>query len=306
MKNPQDSAAPRAARAKAAPAPASLSQEEVYRQFADNPGKVLAYRQLSRRLGITTKAKREELFAHLKDLRQTGRIELLQNDEYRLGNPTDLQVAASATKGRKTAKKEAPAATPVQPDLDVEFGQDPIVHRRRFAGFDYAGDGPERRPNRDANTVIGTVALATPRFAFVVREDSEGEDIRVFTDQLRYALNGDLVRVRLRGVRDGRLTGDVVEVLKRERSEVVGRLQMSGPIGFVKPDNRKAYFDVMVPPDQLGDSRNGDKVLVRITDFPEHDGEGRNPVGTIIRNFGAAGQNEAEINAIMAAFGLPF
>jgi ribonuclease R len=306
MKNPQDSAAPRAARAKAAPAPASLSQEEVYRQFADNPGKVLAYRQLSRRLGITTKAKREELFAHLKDLRQTGRIELLQNDEYRLGNPTDLQVAASATKGRKTAKKEAPAATPVQPDLDVEFGQDPIVHRRRFAGFDYAGDGPERRPNRDANTVIGTVALATPRFAFVVREDSEGEDIRVFTDQLRYALNGDLVRVRLRGVRDGRLTGDVVEVLKRERSEVVGRLQMSGPIGFVKPDNRKAYFDVMVPPDQLGDSRNGDKVLVRITDFPEHDGEGRNPVGTIIRNFGAAGQNEAEINAIMAEFGLPF
>jgi ribonuclease R len=306
MKNPQDSAAPRAARAKAAPAPASLSQEEVYRQFADNPGKVLAYRQLSRRLGITTKAKREELFAHLKDLRQTGRIELLQNDEYRLGNPTDLQVAASATKGRKTAKKEAPAAAPVQPDLDEEFGRDPIVHRRRFAGFDYAGDGPERRPNRDANTVIGTVALATPRFAFVVREDSEGEDIRVFTDQLRYALNGDLVRVRLRGVRDGRLTGDVVEVLKRERSEVVGRLQMSGPIGFVKPDNRKAYFDVMVPPDQLGDSRNGDKVLVRITDFPEHDGEGRNPVGTIIRNFGAAGQNEAEINAIMAEFGLPF
>jgi ribonuclease R len=306
MKNPQDSAAPRAARAKAAPAPASLSQEEVYRQFADNPGKVLAYRQLSRRLGITTKAKREELFAHLKDLRQTGRIELLQNDEYRLGNPTDLQVAASATKGRKTAKKDAPAAAPVQPDLDEEFGRDPIVHRRRFAGFDYAGDGPERRPNRDANTVIGTVALATPRFAFVVREDSEGEDIRVFTDQLRYALNGDLVRVRLRGVRDGRLTGDVVEVLKRERSEVVGRLQMSGPIGFVKPDNRKAYFDVMVPPDQLGDSRNGDKVLVRITDFPEHDGEGRNPVGTIIRNFGAAGQNEAEINAIMAEFGLPF
>jgi ribonuclease R len=306
MKNPQDSAAPRAARAKAAPAAASLSQEEVYRQFADNPGKVLAYRQLSRRLGITTKAKREELFAHLKDLRQTGRIELLQNDEYRLGNPTDLQVAASAAKGRKIAKKEAPAAAPVQPDLDEEFGRDPIVHRRRFAGFDYAGDGPERRPNRDANTVIGTVALATPRFAFVVREDSEGEDIRVFTDQLRYALNGDLVRVRLRGVRDGRLTGDVVEVLKRERSEVVGRLQMSGPIGFVKPDNRKAYFDVMVPPDQLGDSRNGDKVLVRITDFPEHDGEGRNPVGTIIRNFGAAGQNEAEINAIMAEFGLPF
>jgi len=316
MKTPKDPAAPRAPRAKAAPATkaapvskvaaaaASVDKEVVFRQFADNPGKVLAYRQLSRRLGITTKVQREELFAHLKELKQEGKLELLQNDDYRLANPTDLQVAASAAKGRKTAKKVA-AETPALPALDDHFGQDPIVHRRRSAGFDHVGDGPDR-PRRDGNTIIGTVALATPRFAFVVREDGEGDDIRVFTDQLRYALDGDLVRVRLRGIRDGRVTGDVVEVLKRQRPEVVGRLQVQGSIGFVKPDNRKAYFDVMVPPQELGDSRNGDKVLVRITEFPDHEGQGRNPVGTIIRNFGAAGQNEAEINAIMAEFGLPF
>jgi ribonuclease R len=315
MKNPKDPAAPRAARAKAAPAvskvaaaAASIDQDVVYRQFADNPGKVLAYRQLSRRLGITTKVQREELFAHLKELKQNGRLELLQNDEYRLANPTDLQVAASTATARKTGKKAAtPATAPaaVDPAFETEFGQDPIVHRRRSAGFDHVGDGPER-PHRDPNTIIGTVSLATPRFAFVVREDGEGDDIRVFTDQLRYALDGDLVRVRLRGIRDGRLTGDVVEVLKRQRVEVVGRLQLHGSIGFVKPDNRKAYFDVMVTPEGLGESRNGDKVLVRITDFPEHQDQGRNPVGSIVRNFGAAGQNEAEINAIMAEFGLPF
>ena len=314
MKNPQDPAAPRASRAKAAsttpaaprakaaPVLATLSSEVVYQQFADNPGKVLAYRQLSRRLGITTKTQREELFAILKDLRTADRLELLQNDEYRLANPTDLQQAASPAKGRKTAKKESPAA--VLPE--EEFGQDPIIHRRRSAGFDHVGDGPDHRPQRDANTIIGTVSLATPRFAFVVREDGAGDDIRVFTDQLRYALDGDLVRVRLRGMRDGRETGDVVEVLKRQRLEVVGRLQLHGSIGFVKPDSRKAYFDVMVPPDGLADSRNGDKVLVRISEFPNHEGQGRNPVGSIVRNFGAAGQNEAEINAIMAEFGLPF
>ena len=305
MKNLQDPA-PRAARAKAvstqsATSPNSLSEELVYRQFADNPGKVLAYRQLSRRLGITTKAQREELFSHLKHLKQSGRLELLQNDEYRLANPTDLQVASSVTKGRKSAKNVVPAAALP----DTEFGQDPIIHRRRSAGFDHPGDGPSR-PSRDPNTVIGTVALATARFAFVVREDGQGDDIRVFTDQLRYALDGDLVRVRLRGIRDGRVTGDVVEVLKRQRVEVVGRLQVQGSIGFVKPDNRKAYFDVLVPPGELHDARNGDKVLVRITEFPEHGDQGRSPVGTVVRNFGAAGQNEAEINAIMAEFGLPF
>jgi len=305
MKNPQDPAAPRASRAKAAPTPAGISTELVYRQFADNPGKVLGYRQLSRRLGITTKTQREDLFSVLKELRQQGRLELLQNDDYRLANPTDLQAAASAPKGRKTAKKAKAAPAPALLPED-EFGQDPIVHRRRSAGFDHVGDGPAPRPYRDANTVIGTVALATPRFAFVMREDGQGDDIRVFTDQLRYALDGDLVRVRLRGVRDGRVTGDVVEVLKRQRTEVVGRLQVHGSIGFVKPDSRKAYFDVMVPPDGLAGSHNGDKVLVRISDFPEHQDQGRNPVGSIVRNFGAAGQNEAEINAIMAEFGLPF
>ncbi|MFC7666652.1 hypothetical protein ACFQT0_03875 [Hymenobacter humi] len=72
-----------------------------------------------------------------------------------------------------------------------------MVHRRRGAGFDYVGD--DSRPKRDTNTVIGTVDLATPNFAFVVPEGTgNADDIRVFTDQLKFALQGDVVRVRLR------------------------------------------------------------------------------------------------------------
>ncbi|MEJ7659662.1 MAG: hypothetical protein WKG07_08560 [Hymenobacter sp.] len=75
---------------------------------------MLAYRQLSRRLGITTKTQREELFAHLKELKKAGRLELLQNDEYRLANPTDLPAAASAAKDPKPARR-APVATALFP-----------------------------------------------------------------------------------------------------------------------------------------------------------------------------------------------
>ncbi len=295
---------PRPARAKRdQPEPAPITQELVLRAFTDNPDKVLAYRQLSRRLGVTTKQQREEIFGHLKQLRQQGAIALLQNDEYRLADASAAAAADKPAKGKKTAKAPAarpPAARPVE----TEFGQDPIVHRRREAGFDYVGD--DTRPSRDANTVIGTVDLATPNFAFVVPEGvgKGSDDIRVFTDQLKFALQGDVVRVRLRGSRDGRPVGDVVEVLKRQRPEVVGRLQVQGTLGFVKPDNRKVYFDVFVPPHALGDARNGDKVLVRITEFPED--SHRQPVGEVVRNFGQAGGNEAEINAIMAEFGLPF
>ena len=305
MNTPEENQkAPRAKREK--PEPAPISQDLVLRAFTDNPTKVLAYRQLSRRLGVTTKGQREEIFAHLKVLRKNGLIMLLQNDEYRLADTDAVAAALMPSSARKSGKKEPlPIVPPRNRSVQAEFGQDPIVHRRRSAGFDYV-DGDDRPERAPSNTVIGTVDLATSNFAFVVPEGTgDSDDIRVFTDQLKFALQGDVVRVRLRsGSRDGRPMGDVVEVLKRVRPEIVGRIQIQGTLGFVKPDNRKVYFDVFVPPHLLHESRNGDKVLVRINEFPED--SGRQPVGEVIRNFGAAGGNEAEINAIMAEFGLPF
>ncbi|GAB3331621.1 ribonuclease R [Hymenobacter humi] len=302
MNTPENPRAPRAKREK--PEPAPISQEQVLSAFTENPTKVLAYRQLSRRLGVTTKGQREEIFAHIKVLRKNGLITLLQNDEYRLADTDAVATALMPSNARKSTKKaQPPTNTDIERFAAAEFGQDPMVHRRRGAGFDYVGD--DSRPKRDTNTVIGTVDLATPNFAFVVPEGTgNADDIRVFTDQLKFALQGDVVRVRLRSSRDGRPVGDVVEVLKRVRPEIVGRLQVQGTLGFVKADNRKVYFDVFVPPHLLHDARNGDKVLVRINEFPED--SGRQPVGEVIRNFGAAGGNEAEINAIMAEFGLPF
>ena len=306
MKSPKESAAPRARRDQdAAAAPAAITKDQVLLIFADQPDKVIAYRQLSRRLGITTKGQREVVFAHLRELRAANILTLAQNDEYRLTDPSALKMANSSARTRKTPKNDAPIpARPASRPPEADFGLDPIVHRRRSAGFDYAGDD---RPERDArrDTIIGTVDLATPNFAFVVPETDTGEgDIRVFTDQLKFAMQGDLVRVRLRGQRDGRPTGDVTELIKRQRAELVGRLTVQGGIGFVKADNRKIYFDVFVPPTGLHEARNGDKVLVKITEFPADNG--RQPVGEITRTFGLAGGHEAEINAIMAEFGLPF
>jgi ribonuclease R len=304
MNTPENSKAPRAKREK--PEPAAITQDQVLRVFADNPTKVMAYRQLSRRLGVTTKGQREEIFAHIKVLRKKGLITLLQNDEYCLADADAVAAALMPSSAKKGGKKGESAVTPPRNlSVQAQFGQDPIVHRRRSAGFDYV-DGDDRPDRAPSNTIIGTVDLATPSFAFVVPEGTDnGDDIRVFTDQLKFALQGDVVRVRLRsGSRDGRPMGDVVEVLKRVRPEIVGQLQVQGTLGFVKADNRKVYFDVFVPPHLLHDARTGDKVLVRINEFPTDNH--RQPVGEVVRNFGQAGGNEAEINAIMAEFGLPF
>lgn len=299
------------------------------RIFRDNPGKVLTYRQLSRRLGVTTKDQREVVFAHLRELRQDNQLLLIQNDEYRLTDEAQ-QAQATAPKGRRKGGKkddaddatEAVATAVSEPGelppgkklprggrvVESEFGQDPVVHRRREAGFDFADaddpQAPRRRRESGGDTIVGTVALATEKYAFVISEETEN-DVRVFTDRLRFAMQGDTVRLRLRGSRDGRPVGDVVEVLDRKRPEVVGRLQIRDHVAFVKADNRKLYFDVYVSQDDLNDAQHGDKVLVHVTEFPE-DGSDRSPAGVVVRSFGQAGGNEAEINAIMAEFGLPF
>ncbi|WP_019948754.1 ribonuclease R [Hymenobacter aerophilus] len=333
MKQPSQPA-PRASRAKAsatesAAAAAPISQDQIMRIFRDNPGKVLTYRQLSRRLGVTTKDQREVVFAHLRELRQENQLLLIQNDEYRLTDEAQAALAAAPKGRRKGAKKgeaddepEAPAAPVTEPGelpagkrlprggrvVESEFGQGPMVHRRREAGFDFADaddpQAPRRRRESGGDTIVGTVALATDKYAFVISEETEN-DVRVFTDRLQFAMQGDTVRLRLRGSRDGRPVGDVVEVLDRKRPEVVGRIQIRDHVAFVKPDNRKLYFDVYVSHDDLNDAQNGDKVLVHVTEFPE-DGSDRSPAGVVVRSFGQAGGNEAEINAIMAEFGLPF
>ncbi|NVO83621.1 ribonuclease R [Hymenobacter terrestris] len=333
MKQPSQSA-PRASRAKAtstepAAAAALISQDQIMRIFRDNPGKVLTYRQLSRRLGVTTKDQREVVFAHLRELREQKQLLLIQNDEYRLTDEAQEELA-TAPKGRRKGGKKGEAdeetdavAKPVaEPGelpsgkklprggrvVESEFGQDPVVHRRREAGFDFADaddpQAPRRRRESGGDTIVGTVALATEKYAFVISEETEN-DVRVFTDRLRFAMQGDTVRLRLRGSRDGRPVGDVVEVLDRKRPEVVGRLQIRDHVAFVKADNRKMYFDVYVSQDDLNGAEHGDKVLVHVTEFPE-DGSDRSPAGVVVRSFGQAGGNEAEINAIMAEFGLPF
>ncbi|WP_400192757.1 ribonuclease R [Hymenobacter sp. B81] len=324
MKRNHDSDAPRPqrdpARRREQAAPAAINKTLVFRVFADNPGKVFNYRQLARRLGVTTKEQRDEVFEVLKGLKKSGHIALLQNDDYRL---VELSGRGPAPAGGREPRGRQPQEggegaggyqprrqRPVESPAD-ELSEGPIVHRRRSAGFDLPGTTDRsRRPGSlrgqrlpEGPTITGTVDLANTKFAFIV-SDELAEDMRVFTDRLAFAMDGDTVRVRLGQNRDGRPTGDVVEVIERVKEEVVGRIQMQAGFGFVQPDYKKLYFDVFVPPHALGEAQNGDKVLVKITEWPTE--AGRQPVGEVVRTFGPAGGHEAEINAIMAEYGLPF
>ena len=155
-----------------------------------------------------------------------------------------------------------------------------------------------------ANTLTGVVDNVNARFAYIVLEgDEEKEDIWVAKQDLLGAMDDDHVKVVLKPSKHGKhKEGKVVEILSRNREEFVGRLEMSSRYGFVIPDFKKMFHDVYVHYKDLNGAKHGDKVIVKITQWPELD---KKPEGEITRVLGKAGEHNAEIHSIIAEFGLP-
>lgn len=158
------------------------------------------------------------------------------------------------------------------------------------------------RGNLSLQILEGTVDFVNPRFAFVVVEGRE-EDIWVSVNDLKFALDGDKVRIKIYPTAKGRRPeGEVIEVLERKRSEFVGKIEISERYAFVIADNRKMYIDIFVPANSISTARNGDKVIVKIVEWHT---EKNSPVGIVKEVLGKAGTHNTEMHAILAEYDLP-
>ncbi len=157
----------------------------------------------------------------------------------------------------------------------------------------------------DASFITGVVDHVNPRFAYVISEQVE-EDIWVKTDDLKFAIDGDIVSLMVTSPpKNGfRAEGRVLEIKQRSKEEFVGRIEVSEKFSFVIPDNKNLHFDVFVYPKNIGKAKHNDKVIVKVLKW--HDARNRSPMGEVTRVLGKAGENDAEIHSIMAEFGLPF
>ena len=136
-------------------------------------------------------------------------------------------------------------------------------------------------------------------------ETTDGQTIRVHEEDLLHALNGDQVRVALYAShgRSGSKNGEVIEILKRSDKPVVGQISISHGAAFlVRPDGLLPC-DVFIPKEKLKGAKEGDKALVEIVDWPA---DIRNPIGRVKEVFGQVGENETEMHAILAEYGLPY
>ncbi|AZQ64256.1 ribonuclease R [Flammeovirga pectinis] len=152
-----------------------------------------------------------------------------------------------------------------------------------------------------------TIDFVNPKFAFLV-VDTEGDekvdDIRIVLPNMNRALHGDKVEFTTFFNRQRkRDEAKVTKILKRERDEFVGKLQISDRFAFVIASDRKMFYDLFIPRDKIGDAQDGDKVIAKITQWKEND---KSPIGKITKVLGKSGENDTEIHSIMFEFGLPF
>lgn len=166
---------------------------------------------------------------------------------------------------------------------------------------------PERGKFRlkDIKTfIVGTVDMTADGSAFIVPDDEFEKDIFVAPRKLRNALNGDKVKVYVFAKKTSgrKKEGEVVEIISRAKTDFIGVAKISERFAFVIPDDRKMLHDIFVPLSDLNGAKNGQKVQVGITDWPEG---AKNPIGKIINVLGTQGENDTEMNAILAQYGFP-
>ena len=153
-------------------------------------------------------------------------------------------------------------------------------------------------------TLTGTIDFNQAGNAYVRIEDMK-DDVFIHSKNVKDALQGDKVLIVTYNFKGKKMEGSVLEVLERKRDEFVGVLQMikEKDFGFVVCDKKSINTDIFIPRDNIGGAKDGEKVVVKMTDWKP--GE-KNPTGKIINVLGMPGNHETEIHSILAEYGLPY
>ena len=153
------------------------------------------------------------------------------------------------------------------------------------------------------NYVTGTIDMKQGGKAYVIPEEEGREDIQIAPNNTHHALHGDTVKVMLFPQRKmHKPEGQVVEIIRRARTRFVGVIQKQERFAFMVSDSRTMPVDIFIHIDDLGGAENGEKVLVEMTDWPERM---NNPVGKVIKRLGKPGDNNVEMQSILAEYDFP-
>lgn len=153
-------------------------------------------------------------------------------------------------------------------------------------------------------TLTGTIDFNQSGNAYVTVENLK-DDVFIHQKNVKDALQGDKVLIVTYNFKGKKLEGSVLEVLERKRTEFVGTFQLvpQKDFGFVVCDKKTINTDIFIPKSKINNAENGNKVIVKMTEWRPGD---KNPEGEIVQILGNPGEHETEIHSILAEYGLPY
>lgn len=150
--------------------------------------------------------------------------------------------------------------------------------------------------------ITGKVDMKNTGKAYII-SDELAEDVEIAASNTNRALNGDIVKVFIFPKRKSRRTeGEIIEIVERAKTKFVGIVKTYPKFAFLIPDNTSMPVDIFIPLENLKKAKDGEKAIAEIIDWPENS---KNPFGKILDVLGMPGDNNVEMNSILAEFDFP-
>ena len=200
---------------------------------------------------------------------------------------------AEVRTGLGLSNEEEPLLSPALAALEAEGA---IIRNR---------SGLYGLPSR-MNLVVGRLSMSPKGFGFIipdVREAEDESDVFVPGSALASAMHGDRVvaRVTPSEIAGRAREGEIIRILDRANTHIVGTFERSKAFGFVTPDSAKIGRDIFILKKDFGGAKTGSKVVVEITKWPE---ERRSAEGRVIEVLGKTGAPGVDVLAVMRAYDL--
>jgi len=183
--------------------------------------------------------------------------------------------------------------TPLRHALDALVEEGKLVRtRRRSYGLP-----------QEMNLVLGRLQITSGGYGFVIPEKEGEKDLFIPADALFGAWDGDRVMARPSPHKDnGRVSGQIVRVLKRKHNHVVGTLEYSKGYAILRPDSTKLRERVLLLPDSVGKLEAGSRIVAKMV-WPDESGE-KDPFGEVEEVLGDEADPKTETRAVVIKYGL--
>lgn len=179
-------------------------------------------------------------------------------------------------------------------DLLLELEQDGVIYKTNKDKYGLPGK---------MNLAVGRIQGNERGYGFLIQDNEQDKDIFIPADGMAGAMHNDraIARITAKGTGEKRSEGEIIKILKRANTRIVGTFENSRYFGFVVPDDRKITGDVFIPKDEINGAKPGYKVIAEIIKWPENR---RNAEGKIIEIIGDSNDPGTDILSILKAYDL--